>query len=126
MARYGRLEGTGFIVLNAREHSTEEFDTLKAAQEEAAIMAGAPASGGGGSGMAIVYAPVCVMRPNVPTNVRMAPGGLMKQIQDANGPIPPSASLPVSRPPIADTASTSGSDYTPDGPYTHTVDPPSV
>lgn len=79
--RYGRLEGTGFIVLNARDHSFEEFTTLDAAKTEAGIMAGGPMLNG--SGCAIIYAPVAVVRPAVQSDVQMAPSGLMQQIQES-------------------------------------------
>lgn len=97
MARYGRLEGTGFIVLNAREHSFEEFETLEAAQDEAGIMAGGPMLNG--SGCAIIYAPVAIVRPQVASNVRIAPSSLMQQIGDLTrrigGPDTPSTRTPV-------------------------------
>lgn len=81
MARGLKLQGDGFIVLNAREHgSVEEFDDLDAATEEARIQAGGVLAGGHGSGMAIVYAPVAVIRPDVPAHVRVAPSRLMDQV----------------------------------------------
>lgn len=79
MARHGRLDGSGFIVLNARDHAgLEEFAQLEDAQAEAGIMVGGHMLQG--SGCVIIYAPVAVVRPAVNSNVRVAPSELMAQI----------------------------------------------
>lgn len=81
----GRLEGTGFIVVDPRTFTTEEFTSLADAQDEAAIIAGGAGMGGVGSGKAIIYAPVGIVRPNVPSNVRMSPSALMDQVAAMHG-----------------------------------------